>query len=189
MPTPVKLPKLGNTVEDCLIAKWIKKVGDAIEAGETVVEIETDKAVQEIASPVSGTLLAAFFEEGALVPVFTNLFVVGNQGEDYAAFRPDTAAQKKTTSDLQATQCKQTAAEPEPVSVGAAPPAGGTPGKLSPRAHRFANEHNFLSRQRCRFRPRRPRGGERSAAIVSVVTTYLTGRGAASDAGNGDDCR
>src|ERR1035441_6354389 len=88
MATPVEAPKLGNTVEECLVSKWLKHKGDRVSAGETVLEIETDKASFEVAAPVSGALLETFFAEGALVPVFTNLFVIGEPGENVESFRP-----------------------------------------------------------------------------------------------------
>jgi pyruvate/2-oxoglutarate dehydrogenase complex dihydrolipoamide acyltransferase (E2) component len=81
MAVAVEMPKLGNTVEECLIARWLKQEGQTVSAGETVVEIETDKTSFEVAAPVDGTVLATFFEQGALVPVFTALFVIGNPGE------------------------------------------------------------------------------------------------------------
>jgi pyruvate dehydrogenase E2 component (dihydrolipoamide acetyltransferase) len=88
MAVAVEMPKLGNTVEECLIAKWLKQEGQTVSAGETVVEIETDKTSFEVAAPVDGTVLATFFEQGALVPVFTTLFVIGNPGESAETFRP-----------------------------------------------------------------------------------------------------
>src|SRR3954467_5379292 len=87
MATPVEVPKLGNTVEECLISRWAKRKGDAVSVGDLVAEIETDKATFEVTAPVNGTLLETFFEEGALVPVFTNLFVIGDPGENVDAFR------------------------------------------------------------------------------------------------------
>ena len=77
MATPVEVPKLGNTVEECLVARWCKRKGDPVSAGDVVAEIETDKATFEVTAPVDGTVLETFFDEGALVPVFTNLFVIG----------------------------------------------------------------------------------------------------------------
>src|SRR5687767_13852291 len=94
MATPVEIPKLGNTVEECIVASWRKRKGDAVSAGEVIAEIETDKATFEVPSPIDGTLLEIFFEEGALVPVFTNLFVVGEPGESVDAFRPRPIAKK-----------------------------------------------------------------------------------------------
>src|SRR5690348_3576547 len=88
MATPVEAPKLGNSVEECLISRWVKKKGDSVSTGDVVAEIETDKATFEVTSPVDGVLLESFFDEGALVPVFTNLFVIGKPGEGVDAFRP-----------------------------------------------------------------------------------------------------
>src|ERR1035437_7496977 len=92
MAIAVEVPKLGNTVEECLIAKWCKRKGERVSIGEVVAEIETDKATFEVTAPVDGTLLETFFDEGALVPVFTNLFVLGEPGESADAFRPQGAA-------------------------------------------------------------------------------------------------
>ena len=88
MAIAVEVPRLGNTVEECLIAKWHKHKGEHVSAGEVVAEIETDKATFEVTAPVSGTMLETFFEEGALVPVFTNIFVIGDPGESAEGFRP-----------------------------------------------------------------------------------------------------
>src|SRR5436305_14868015 len=91
MATPVEAPKRGNSVEECLISRWVKRKGESVSAGEVVAEIETDKATFEVTSPVDGVLLESFFDEGALVPVFTNIFVVGKAGESAEGFRPGTA--------------------------------------------------------------------------------------------------
>jgi len=131
MAVPVEAPQLGNTVEECIVTRWCKQVNEAVSAGDVVVEIETDKATFEVPSPVDGILLAAFFEEGAIVPVFTNLFVIGEPGEDAESFRPV----PKSTPDSAA---PSTQAHPEQTAV--APVQGST---LSPRARRFASEHGF----------------------------------------------
>jgi pyruvate dehydrogenase E2 component (dihydrolipoamide acetyltransferase) len=139
MAIPVEVPKLGNTVEECLIAKWRKHKGEQVSAGEVVVEIETDKATFEVTAPVDGTLLDTFFDEGALVPVFTNLFVIGEAGESADAFRPQGAAPPAVpaavpTATPEAPKADRQVARPAP----AAPSAS-----LSPRARRFAAEHDF----------------------------------------------
>jgi pyruvate dehydrogenase E2 component (dihydrolipoamide acetyltransferase) len=137
MAIPVEVPKLGNTVEECLIAKWRKHKGDAVTAGEVVAEIETDKATFEVAAPADGTVLETFFDEGALVPVFTNLFVIGEAGESVDAFRPQgaaPAAEAAPAAAPQAPKADREVARPLP----AAPS-----GSLSPRARRFAAEHDF----------------------------------------------
>src|SRR5947207_13260775 len=106
MATPVEVPKLGNTVEECLIARWAKRKGDSVIEGDVVAEIETDKATFEVTAPLSGTLLDTFFDEGALVPVYTNLFVIGQAGENTDVFRPRSAAEapKSEHSEAPVTQ-------------------------------------------------------------------------------------
>ena len=81
MAIPVEVPKSGNTVEECLIARWVKRTGDRVAAGDVLAEVETDKATFEITAPVAGTLLATLFEEGALVPVFATVCYIGEPGE------------------------------------------------------------------------------------------------------------
>src|SRR5580692_2073373 len=81
MAISVEVPKLGNTVEECIVARWLKRPGDSVSEGDVVAEIETDKATFEVTSPANGTLLETFFDEGALAPVFTRLFVIGAPGE------------------------------------------------------------------------------------------------------------
>jgi pyruvate dehydrogenase E2 component (dihydrolipoamide acetyltransferase) len=142
MATAVEAPKLGNSVEECVVTKWVKRAGDKVNAGELVVEIETDKATFELNSPVDGTILETFFEEGALVPVFVNLFAVGEPGENVDALRPQSAA--NGAAKLEAKR------ESGPVEVAAAAPAVSAPtraqqpaGAMSPRARRFAEEHDF----------------------------------------------
>ena len=88
MATPVVMPKLGNTVESSIIVEWRKKVGDPIAEGETLCDVETDKATVEVTSPASGTLLALFFDPGADVPVMTTIAAIGAPGEDGSAFGP-----------------------------------------------------------------------------------------------------
>src|SRR5262245_46770750 len=137
MATPVEVPKLGNTVEECIVAQWRKRMGDAVSAGDVVAEIETDKATFEVTSPVDGVVLATFFDEGALVPVFTNLFVVGVAGEDVSAFVP-AMVEHVAPAVLPPVGLKTSPAARPP-----APPAAVTGAPYSPRARRFAEERNY----------------------------------------------
>ena len=139
MAIPVEVPKLGNTVEECLIAKWRKHKGERVSAGEVVAEIETDKATFEVTAPADGTVLETFFDEGALVPVFTNLFVIGEAGESVDAFRPQGAAAPAAKEPAPAATPETPKADRQ--AARPAPPAPSGP--LSPRARRFAAEHDF----------------------------------------------
>jgi pyruvate/2-oxoglutarate dehydrogenase complex dihydrolipoamide acyltransferase (E2) component len=57
MVTVIKLPKLGLTMEEATVLKWLKNVGEVVKEGENILLIETEKAVVEIQSPASGYLL------------------------------------------------------------------------------------------------------------------------------------
>ena len=63
------LPKMGESVAEATIIKWVKAAGDAIDADESVLEIATDKVDSEVPSPVAGTLLKTLFNEGDVVKV------------------------------------------------------------------------------------------------------------------------
>ena len=98
MATPVVMPKQGNTVESCIIVEWKKQPGDDDCRGRALCEIETDKAVMEVESPVGGTLLALFFQEGDLVPVLETIAAVGAPGEDASDLRPGGAGDSAEAS-------------------------------------------------------------------------------------------
>ncbi|MGA3090862.1 MAG: dihydrolipoamide acetyltransferase family protein [Terriglobales bacterium] len=143
MAIPIELPKLGNTVEECILSRWTKHAGDTVAAGDLVAEIETDKATFELEAPVEGTVLATFFEEGALVPVFTNLFVIGQPGEDVEAFRPKAPVASPAAAGGIVPDAPASAAS-TPASRDRAPAVNASvPGALSPRARRFAEERDF----------------------------------------------
>ena len=146
MAVAVEIPKLGNTVEECLISKWLKEEGQAVAAGEPVVEIETDKTSFEVEAPIEGTVLARFFPQGALVPVFTKLFVIGNAGEDVEAFRPHGSGSAPASSKMspEAPAEQETRGEVRLTErLAGETPAAISSGPKSPRARRFAEEHNF----------------------------------------------
>jgi pyruvate dehydrogenase E2 component (dihydrolipoamide acetyltransferase) len=92
------MPRQGNTVESCIIASWKKGVGDTIATGDVLCEIETDKAMMEVESTASGTVLALFFNEGDEVPVLTNIAAIGEPGENAENLRPDGANAKDQRS-------------------------------------------------------------------------------------------
>ena len=77
----VRMPKLSDTMTEGVVAEWHKKVGDSIESGELLAEIETDKATMEFESFQEGVLLHIGVEEGQTSPVDSILAILGEQGE------------------------------------------------------------------------------------------------------------
>jgi len=60
----VKLPRLGETVDEVVVMEWEAKVGDSLQAGDVLLRVETDKAIVDVPSPVTGRLLAQLVAEG-----------------------------------------------------------------------------------------------------------------------------
>lgn len=79
----IRMPRLSDTMEEGTIVSWNKKVGDEVESGEVLAEVETDKATMELESYYDGTLLYIGIKEGESVPIDAILAVVGEKGEDY----------------------------------------------------------------------------------------------------------
>jgi pyruvate dehydrogenase E2 component (dihydrolipoamide acetyltransferase) len=78
----VRMPKLSDTMEEGVVADWHKKVGDTVEAGDLLAEIETDKATMEFESFQDGVLLHIGVEKGSAAPVDSILAILGEEGED-----------------------------------------------------------------------------------------------------------
>jgi pyruvate dehydrogenase E2 component (dihydrolipoamide acetyltransferase) len=85
----INMPRLSDTMEEGVVAKWLKKVGDKVEEGDILAEIETDKATMEFESFSEGTLLYIGLEEGETAPVDTLLAIIGEKGEDISALLED----------------------------------------------------------------------------------------------------
>jgi pyruvate dehydrogenase E2 component (dihydrolipoamide acetyltransferase) len=92
MPQAVVLPKLGQTMEEAAIVKWLKKEGDAVKKGDVLFEMETDKANLEVESFFEGTLLKVLVGAGQALPVNTVVAYVGAPGEAIPATPPPVAA-------------------------------------------------------------------------------------------------
>ena len=81
MPTPVKMPQLGETVVEGTVARWLKQPGDAVERQEPLLDITTDKIDTEVPAPAAGVLLKILAAEGATVRVGSVIAYIGDEGE------------------------------------------------------------------------------------------------------------
>jgi len=81
----ITMPRLSDTMTEGVVAQWLKKVGDKIEEGDILAEIETDKATMEFESFNEGTLLYIGLKDGEGAPVDSLLAIIGKEGEDIDA--------------------------------------------------------------------------------------------------------
>ena len=120
----VNMPRLSDTMEEGTVSSWLKKVGDKVEEGDILAEIETDKATMEFESFNEGFLLHIGIAEGETAAVDSLLAIIGDEGEDVSGLlNTDSAtAETEETSDTEESQPepskeKQSTAVPEGVEV------------------------------------------------------------------------
>ncbi len=139
----IVMPKLGFDMREGEFVGWNKAIGEVVNKGDVVAEIESDKATLELEAQVSGVLLATLVEAGDIVAVGANVAIVGEEGEDVSGLVPDAAPAEKAAPQEAA------AAAPAPAAA-AARTNGTTAGtadqeypagvKATPVARRMASE-------------------------------------------------
>ena len=145
MASRVVMEALSPTMEEGRLVAWKKQEGDPVKAGETLAEVETDKAVMELIARADGVLRKVLFPEGATVPVSTAVAIIGAPDEDIAGMLDGT----KGTEGTEGT--KGTDGTKGPATAGAAMPATPAPSapavvavtgrtRSSPLARRLAAE-------------------------------------------------
>ena len=126
----IVMPKLGLTMTEGTLSKWLKHEGEAVKEGEPLFEVETDKLTNTIEAAASGTLLKIALPEGGVAPCMEPVAVIGEPGEDFASLLGGAAP-----------------AEEKPAAPAAAPAASAAPARkpgervlASPAAKKLAKE-------------------------------------------------
>ena len=116
------MPKMGESVAEATILKWLKNVGDKVEADESVLEIATDKVDSEVPAPASGTITKKMFEEGQTVQVGSVIALINTNGEVTVEAAGVPPAQAYAPQESQKVQPQpQTFAPPQPATQPTAP--------------------------------------------------------------------
>ena len=101
MPDEITMPKLSDTMEEGTLLKWFKKEGDYVQQGETLFEVETDKAVMEVEAFTSGVLSSILVQAGETVPVGTPIAVIGGKEKEAAEEKPAEPKEKEAVDEKQ----------------------------------------------------------------------------------------
>ena len=210
MPVSVTMPRLGESVTEGTVTRWLKSEGDQVEADEPLLEVSTDKVDTEVPSPASGILLSIKVQEDETVEIGVELAVIGDEGDEpprREARRPPHPAEPRARAGR---QHRPSRPEPEPGSrpphcepparaasrsahrppgprraAGPAPPAPAPapPARRRPGARRGSQRRR--GRRRCRRHLRHPAGaqaGQRARRRPQCVTgTGVGGRIRKSD--------
>jgi pyruvate dehydrogenase E2 component (dihydrolipoamide acetyltransferase) len=132
MATIINMPRLSDTMEEGVVAKWLKSVGDKIEEGDILAEIETDKATMEFESFHEGVLLYIGIKEGETSPVDVLLAIIGEEGEDISAIINASSEPEKTEiKEIKEAVVEETTSKT--LSAGAAPIPEGVQVIMMPR--------------------------------------------------------
>ncbi len=122
MSTSVVLPALGESVTEGTVTRWLKKVGDTVEADEGLLEISTDKVDTEIPSPVGGVIEEIFVQEDETVEVGAILAKIGDgSGAGAAPEQSDAAPAQETPEQPEAEQSAPAPEQPEAEQSAPAP--------------------------------------------------------------------
>ena len=148
----IRMPKLSDTMTEGVVASWLKKVGDEVENGELLAEIETDKATMEFESFFDGVLLHIGVEQGGAAPVDSLLCILGEKGEDISALL-ESALQSAPVVEEKSAPAPAPAPAVAPVApvaasvtpVAAPAPVSANTGRLkaSPLARKLAEERGI----------------------------------------------
>ena len=140
----IDMPKLSDTMTVGTLAKWLKKEGDLVKAGDMLAEVETDKATMELECFFDGTLLKVFAPGGSKVAIGAPLCAIGKPGETVVAPEPKTApAAPAKASPPAPAPAPAPAAQKAPAPAPAAPAPATAPAgrvKISPLARKLAAE-------------------------------------------------
>jgi len=133
--TDIKVPQLGESVTEAIIAKWLKAEGDMVAMDEPLVELETDKVTLEVNAPEAGVLVSISAPEGETVEVGALLGAMGEAGD-----APAPKAAKKDDVILNDSEESQ---KPKEDSSQATPPQNDKSAELSPAVRKLINDNNL----------------------------------------------
>ena len=137
MAETISMPKLGFDMAEGLLVRWVKQVGENINKGDVLAEIETDKATVEVESSASGVVLQLIVDQGTMVPVNAPIAIVGAAGEKVDA--PAASAPKAEAPKAEAAPQTQPTTTPVAQAVSS---ASSGPVKASPLAKKVAKDNN-----------------------------------------------
>ena len=99
MATEIKVPPLGESISEAIIARWMKSAGDSVAVDEPIVELETDKVTLEVPSPVAGVLTSIKAEVGATVELSAVIALVDENAKTSATSAPAVSPDSATTNE------------------------------------------------------------------------------------------
>ena len=164
----IRMPKLSDTMTEGVVAEWHKKVGEEVESGELLAEIETDKATMEFESFQDGVLLHIGVEKGGTAPVDSVLCILGEEGEDFAELLASADAAEAPAQEEAPAPAPVLAPAPAPVAAAAPAPAP-APAPAAAPAPRAAAPAPAVVNERVKASPLAKRLAEERGLSLSLI--------------------
>jgi 2-oxoglutarate dehydrogenase E2 component (dihydrolipoamide succinyltransferase) len=133
------MPKMGESIMEATILRWVKNVGDAVEADETILEIATDKVDTEVPSPASGTIAEIKFQENDVVPIGKVIAIINTEAEAPTP-NPEPQTPNPETSNGNG---QYESPQPEYAEIGESESYSGSHRFYSPLVKNIAKEENI----------------------------------------------
>jgi 2-oxoglutarate dehydrogenase E2 component (dihydrolipoamide succinyltransferase) len=165
------MPKMGESITEATVIRWLKEVGDTIEIDEAVLEIATDKVDSEVPASVEGVLAEKLYNDGDVVQVGAPVAIISTEGEEVAAAPVTQSAPAPVAEKVSA----PVAVTAEPAVLVAAP-TNGTPGRFySPLVMNIARTENIGMAELDAV----PGTGREGRVTKKDILSYLSSRGSA----------
>ena len=164
----IRMPKLSDTMTEGVVAEWHKKVGEEVESGELLAEIETDKATMEFESFQDGVLLHIGVEKGGTAPVDSVLCILGEEGEDFAELLASADAAEAPAKEEAPAPARAPAPAPAPVAAAAPAPAPAPAPAAAPEPRAAAPAPSVVN-ERVKASPLAKRLAEERGLSLSLI--------------------
>ncbi|KAA3633949.1 MAG: 2-oxo acid dehydrogenase subunit E2 [Bacteroidetes bacterium] len=175
------MPKMGESIMEATILKWVKNVGDKVEEDETILEIATDKVDSEVPSPVEGVIAEILYKEEDVVEIGKVIAIIATEGEDVNVAASPSVEEKPQPAEATAngkakTETETPKPQPEPVLAEPAPVASPASGRFySPLVRNIAKKENISTQELDAV----PGTGAKGRVTKKDILAYLENRTAA----------
>ena len=175
------MPKMGESIMEATILKWVKKVGDPVEVDETILEIATDKVDSEVPSPVSGTIAELRYAEDETVEIGKVIAIIATEGEEVSTSPSPSVVEEQVSNNGQSAQKEPAlvesapSAEPAMATRKAAVPSSTENRFYSPLVRNIAAKENISTEELERV----PGTGKDGRVTKKDILAYVSNRSTA----------
>ena len=141
----IRMPKMSDTMEEGIIATWLKQEGDIVKIGDILAEVETDKATMELEAYEEGTLLYVGVKEKEAAPINTVIAIIGEPDEDITSLLKESSHSEKKREEQPAELSLATPLETSKMTAAGTVPSPSSPTRIlaSPLAKKMAKARGY----------------------------------------------